>query len=65
MVAVDSWIKANPTTAFATVTVKSDMLNASNVSYQDISKDLSLMFAANGHYIPVTGVTVTPGTIVW
>ena len=65
MVAVDSWIKANPTTAFATVTVKSDMLNASNVSYQDISKDFSLMFAANGHYIPVTGVTVTPGTIVW
>ena len=65
MVAVDSWIKANPTTAFATVTVKSDMLNASNVSYQDISKDFSLMFAANGHYIPVTGVTVTPGTIIW
>ncbi len=65
MVAMDSWIKANPTTAFATVTVKSDMLNASNVSYQDISKDFSLMFAANGHYIPVTGVTVTPGTIVW
>ena len=26
MVAVDSWIKVNPTTAFATVTVKSDML---------------------------------------